>query len=283
VDEREREVRVAIAASAAERAALARSYPADREARLRARLDALTAARAPLARQLRHAPKATARFYAPEVRALSAEVGAERKRIEKMLYTQSRPKPKPLKRRPRPISSNILLGTVRQAKGELAGHYATLDDLERVRQPGLAADPSHYFEFVKEAREVRDEAKAARLRIAEAQRRLKLSHVYAEVTGIKQKRLDRADAEANAVKRELEAIERRASRLAAARLGKRFRRIEPWTRAEAIHALDEWARHRAWRWPTARELPLYLSLPSRTTLGSLGISLVRHRPAFSPS
>jgi hypothetical protein len=272
----------ALAASAAERAALRRCNPPDRENRLRGQLRALSVARAPLTRELLRAPKATARFYAPDVRALAQEIAAERKRVEKMLYAKPRSASRHRKRRKRP-NPNQLLGTSREAKGHLTEYYALLEDLEGVRQPGVVANLGQYYSFVDAAQEVQNEAKEARLRIAEAQRRLKLRLVYCDVNHIWQKRLDKADAEANAVKRELYACERRAQRLASAKLRRRLRRATPWTRAEAVRALDDWAAHRDWRWPTARELPKYVSLPSRTTLGSLGISLVHDRPAVSPT
>ena len=108
----------AIDAAAEVRASLRRQKRSlEDEGRLVEQLWALDSAREPLRRHLLHAPKATAQFFAPEVRAVSAKISKERRRVERMLY--GKPGREGWERGPRkkllPVSH--LSGTVRQAKG----------------------------------------------------------------------------------------------------------------------------------------------------------------------
>src|SRR4051812_41211060 len=128
----------AIEAAAAVRAELRRRKPPDRDRRLSDQLFALAEAREPLRRHLLRAPKATARYYAPEVRAVSEQITAERRRLQRMLYGKPgragelRGPLKPVRAtdggkdwyvnpRKKPIPASHLRGTVDQAEGALVG------------------------------------------------------------------------------------------------------------------------------------------------------------------
>ncbi len=279
-----RNAKAALDKSASTRSDLARRKPADRDKRLTEELLALSVAREPLRRHLLRAPKATARFFAPEVRAVSSEITRERRRLKRMLYGKPgkegwlRGPPKPgggyyVKPRKKPVPLSHLGGTVGQAKGELAIIRASVDVLERIDPSALPENK--FYEFRDDAAELRQDAREVRLRIAKAQQRVKTSWIFFDDPPATLERLDR---KARAIKEALRACERDAARLASARRATPMRPKQGWTREAAIRALDSWAKRHEGRWPRARELPNYSELPSRGTLGLLGVSLIADSP-----
>lgn len=251
----------ALATAAVVRADLCRRKTPDRERRLHAQLLALSEAREPLRRHLLRAPKATARFFAPDVRAVSREITAERRRLQRMLYGKSGRAGWERPARKKPVPAAHLSGTVNQAEGDLDGIRERLDALERMEPRRYPL--SEYFEHRREAEELREEANERRIRIADAQRRVKLSHVFFD----NPPNLEKADPKAERVKREFRACERRAARLSSKRYGIPLRPQGPWTREAAIRALYAWSFEHGGRWPKARELPRYSWLPSRGRWG----------------
>ena len=170
-----------------------------------------------------------------------------------------------------------LRGTVQQAKGELSYVSVELEAMSRAASRPLTL--GRVFEVRDDAKKLYERARSARLRVGRAQKRLKLSHMFAD----RQPRdLDRYDSEANLIRRDLLKWEKVAAGLTKVRPERPQRPSRlctpVWERETAIAALDDWAARRAGKWPKARELPDHPSLPSRGTLGSLGISLVRDAP-----
>jgi len=268
----------AVEASSRLRVELRRKFPPDRDRRLHAQMNALSRVREPLRRHLLHAPK-WGMFYAPEVRAASNAITRERRRLDRMLNGkpgragwQSRATPPTVRVAELRRKLDQLRGTVNQAEGKLREFHGTLEAITSVAAGQLPVGMR--FEVRRDANAIASSAREARLRIASRQQRLKASVVF----GPRAPRgLDAVDAKAERIKRELQRCERVAARIAKSVPSGPVKPRE-WTWDTAIDALDEWAAHNEGYWPAARDLTKYRFLPSRGTLGNLGISLVRDCP-----
>jgi hypothetical protein len=255
-----KQAREAVARAAATREALRGRFSDDRDERLQAALDDLSAAMAPLRARLLRAPSVGRADFLPDVRRVSAQVQAERRRVYRMLKQvpggPSKPSAPPV------MSWASFRGKVFAAETKAKEIEAVMEDQRQYLTPGTP-------DYREQGREWLERIDDVRAYLRDARRTARLQNFKSTAT--RRRVVDRATATADL----LDNLRKRAKRMAdspqkwPSRPPKRTKRKWiAWTADDALAALHGFEYEHG-RYPTARELPQHPELPSWGTIRSL--------------
>lgn len=226
---------------------MGRSYADERDERLRECLDVLSTAMKPIREQLLHAPSLGRASFEPELRAISGELQAERRRVRGMLARRSGGrKIKPPTPRPGRLLRSFE-GTVRQAKGEVKRLRIQVDEI-RLGRDVLRRRGCPWYEWHREiivpAREALLEVRQTRRRVVLAQQRA-FQGAYGKRPHLDD-RCQELEAQADEVLDDLTTLKRHALRASKAKHHERIptpaprRTARRWTVDSAKEAIELW-------------------------------------------
>jgi len=232
---------LAVERAAAERAALARRSPADRDERLTAVLDDLAAAMEPIRSRLLHAPSLGRRGFEPELRAASAALQLERRRVREMLRRKHGAR---RASRVAPYSARSFEQALNRYSGIVKGLEQTAANLLGQRLPAGASWPA-VAKRREMATEMREDVRTTRLAILERERRIVAASMakHGRLTGSVEEDLLRAEAlrgRLDTLDRRLYRAERCKARPAPRTTRPRRRKWRRWTVEDALGELAAW-------------------------------------------